>query len=107
MPITRRHGRPQPMTDEELITEIEHQRHLMTAVATGGPRLQEGNQLYVERRGRIAAELRRRNIDDPNPLGDPWEWYPRWSAGDLPGWASPSSPGSKAPPPQIYPAKAD
>ncbi len=88
MPITRRHGRPQPMTDEELITEIEHQRHLMTAVATGGPRIQEVNQLYVERRGRIAAELRRRNIDDPNPLGDLWEWYARWSAGDLPGWAS-------------------
>src|SRR5260370_20581496 len=84
MPITRRHGRPKPMTDEELITEIEHQRHLMTAVATGGPRIQEVNQLYVERRGRIAAEFRRRHIDDPNPLRDLWERDAPWSAGALP-----------------------
>src|SRR5260370_28201198 len=89
MPITRRHGRPQPMTDEELITEIEHQRHLMTAVATGGPPIQEGNQLYVEQRGRIAAELRRRNIDDPQPHRRLWEWYAPSAAGDTAARASP------------------
>jgi hypothetical protein len=76
------------MTDEELIEEVEHQRHLMIAVATGGPRIQEVNQLYVDRRARIAPELRRRNINDPNPLGDLWEWYGRWSAGDLTSWAA-------------------
>ena len=76
------------MTDAELIAEVENQRNLMIAVATGGPRIQEVNDEYIERRRRIATELRRRNIDDPNPHGDVWAWYGRWSAGDMPGWAS-------------------
>ncbi len=88
MPITRPHRHPQPMTDDELIAEVENQRNLMTAVATGGPRIQDVNEQYIERRSRIAAELRRRNIDDPNPHGDLWAWYGRWSAGDMPGWNS-------------------
>jgi len=75
------------MTDDEFIREIETQRGLMVAVATGGPRIQEVNQDYIERRKRIAAELRRRSLDDPNPHGDLWAWYGRWSGGDLPSWA--------------------
>ncbi|HYL84422.1 MAG TPA: hypothetical protein VE263_09315 [Candidatus Angelobacter sp.] len=88
MPITYRQKAPPPMTDDELIAEVENQRNLMIAVATGGPRIQDVNEQYIERRARIAAELRRRNIDDPNPHGDLWAWYGRWSAGDMPGWAS-------------------
>jgi len=49
-------------TDEELIAEVENQRNLVIAVATGGPRIDTVNPQYIERRARIAAELRRRNI---------------------------------------------
>ena len=35
-----------------------------------------------------AAELKRRGLEDPNPHGDLWAWYGRWSAGDMPSWAS-------------------
>lgn len=59
----------------------------MVAVATGGPRIQEVNYEYIERRDRIQRELRRRNLKDPNPHGDLWAWYGRWSAGDLGSWA--------------------
>ena len=76
------------MTDEEFINELEVQRGLMVSVATGGPRIQEVNQEYIERRERIAGELRRRGLDDPNPHFDLWTWYGRWSAGDMPTWAS-------------------
>jgi hypothetical protein len=76
------------MTDDELVGEIEAQRSLMVATATGGPRIQEVNQQYEQRRGRIATELRRRGVADPNPHGDLWAWYGRWSAGDMPSWAS-------------------
>lgn len=76
------------MTDNELVTEIEAQRSLMVAVATGGPRIQEVNPQYTARRARIAAELRRRGLEDPNPHGDLWDWYGRWSFGDMPSWAS-------------------
>lgn len=55
------------MTDEELIAEIEAQRGLMVAVATGGPRIQEANQQYLQRRDVISAELRTRSLEDPNP----------------------------------------
>jgi hypothetical protein len=76
------------MTDEELIGEVEAQRSLMVAVATGGPRIQQINDQYVVRRNRIATELRRRGIPDPNPHGDLWSWYGRWSVGDMPSWQS-------------------
>lgn len=76
------------MTDDELLKEIEAQRSLMVAVATGGPKIQEVNHQYTERRDRIQRELRSRNLTDPNPHGDLWAWYGRWSAGDLGSWAS-------------------
>ena len=76
------------MTDNELLAELEAQRSLMVAVATGGPRIQEVNHQYTERRDRITEELTARRIDDPNPYYDLWAWYGRWSAGDMPTWAS-------------------
>ncbi len=60
----------------------------MVAVATGGPRIQEVNQHYIERRDQITQELQTRRLDDPNPYHDLWAWYGRWSAGDMPTWAS-------------------
>ncbi len=76
------------MTDDELITEVETQRSLMIAVATGGPRIEEVNKQYTDRRKLIAAELRRRGFQDPNPHGDLWAWYGRWSSGDMQSWGS-------------------
>lgn len=76
------------MTDDELITEIEMQRGLMVAVSTGGPRIEEVNQQYINRRKLLAAELRLRKLQDPNPYGDLWAWYGQWSSGDLPSWGS-------------------
>ena len=75
------------MIDEELIREIEEQRSLMVAVATGGPKIQDVNRQYIRRRELIADELRRRGLKDPNPHGDLWSWYGRWSSGDMPSWA--------------------
>lgn len=76
------------VTDDELVSDIEAQRSLMAGVATGGPRIQEVNGQYLTRRERIAAELRRRGLEDPNPHGDLWAWYGRWSSGDMGSWAS-------------------
>jgi hypothetical protein len=76
------------MSDDELIAEIEAQRSLMIAVAIGGPRIEHVNAEYTRRRNRPATELRRRGLPDPNPHGDLWAWYGRWSAGDMPDWRS-------------------
>jgi hypothetical protein len=40
-----------------LITEIEAQKALMISVATGGPRIKEVNEDYVNRRSSIKMEL--------------------------------------------------
>lgn len=76
------------MSDEELVKEIEAQRSLMIAVATGGPRIQSVNQEYEQRRLRIEAALEERGLRDPNPYTDLWAWYGKWSSGDLPGYQS-------------------
>lgn len=75
------------MTLEELRTAVEQQKALMIAVATGGPRIDDRQNEYRNRRREIAAELRRRGLVDPNPHGDLWAWYGHWSA-NLPGYAS-------------------
>jgi len=76
------------MTDDELLSLLEQQRGLMVAVATGGPKIQSVNDQYVQRRDEIVEELRARGLSDPNPHGDLWAWYGRWSSGDLGSWAS-------------------
>jgi len=83
-----------PQTEEQfpqeaqLIAEIESQKDLMIAVATGGPRIQEKNQEYRERRSTIKVQLAKQSLDDPNPYPDLWAWYGRWSSGDLPSYQS-------------------
>lgn len=76
------------MTDDELAEEFEAQQSLMSAVSTGGPRIQDRNREYTERRARLMEELRRRGLTDPNPHNDLWAWYGRWSKGDLPTYQS-------------------
>ena len=72
----------------ELLQEIAAQKSLMIAVSTGGPRIQEKDQEYQERRSRIKTYLLKRNMDDPNPYPDLWAWYGKWSSGDLPTYQS-------------------
>jgi hypothetical protein len=76
------------LTDEALIEQLEAQRSLMVAVATGGPRIQDVNDEYRERRSRIQQALNERRLEDSNPYHDLWRWYGKWSSGDLPTYNS-------------------
>jgi len=80
--LSTREGRAQ------LIAEIEAQRNLMTAVATGGPRIDSANGEYKERQQRIQDALSELGLRDPNPYSDLWSWYGKWSSGDLPTYQS-------------------
>ena len=51
----------------------------MTAVATGGPRIEDAQEDDRARRQQIREALRRAGLEDPNPHGDLWEWYGYWS----------------------------
>jgi len=46
------------------------------------------NQEYQERRRKIRSSLTRMRIKDPNPFSDLWDWYGKWSSGDLPSYQS-------------------
>lgn len=69
---------------QSLLQEIELQKSLMIAVATGGPRIQDVNHEYVQRRLKIKEQIENIGMNDPNPYSDLWAWYGRWSSGDLP-----------------------
>ena len=71
-----------------LSREVEAQRNLMVSVSTGGQRIESVNQEYIERRDRIKQTLAALNIEDPNPYTDLWDWYGKWSSGELPSYQS-------------------
>ncbi len=76
------------MPDQELIQLIEKLKNTMASVSTGGQRIQDINSAYQETYNKVDIELRNRNLDNPNPYSDLWEWYGRWSSGDLPTYQS-------------------
>jgi len=84
---------PNSLDDEvgehiKLLLEIEAQKNLMISVATGGPRINSVNDDYRERDHRIEEDLRVLNFRNPNPYGDLWDWYGKWSSGDIPTYKS-------------------
>ena len=76
------------MTDDELISGLENIQNTMIAVATGGPRIADTNEQYQRLFATVAAELGRRHINNPITYGSLWDWYGRWSSGDLPSYQS-------------------
>ena len=76
------------VTDEELIGVLEELRGTMIAVATGGPRIADVNERYQQVFAALETELAERDIDNPIRYRDLWDWYGRWSTGDLPSYQS-------------------
>ena len=60
----------------------------MVAVSTGGPRIDSVNSDYQRDYSEVDVELRQRDIGNPNPYSDLWQWYGRWTSGDLPSYQS-------------------
>ena len=80
--------RKKTMTEQELIQLIEKLRNTMVSVSTGGQRIQSANTGHQSTYNEVDDELRRRGLENPNPYADLWEWYGRWSSGDLPTYQS-------------------
>lgn len=70
---------------EEIVREIEAQRDLMIAVATGGPRLADVDEQYKARQAHIRGLLRPLGFRDPNEFESLWDWYKKWRA-DIGGY---------------------
>jgi hypothetical protein len=72
------------LSDADLLEELDAERMMMVSVSTGqGPRINEVNEEYTQRREHLKTALRMRGIADPNPYPDLWAWYHKWSSGDL------------------------
>ncbi len=88
-PLKMQENRPISKTKiKAAIREIELQKALMISVSTGGPRIQNVNDEYKERKLGILSILSEIGLEDPNPFGDLWNWYGRWSDGSLPTYQS-------------------
>jgi hypothetical protein len=74
---------PDLSTVGALLDELERQAALLTAVATGGPRLQDVQREYQARRRRLINALRRRGLEYPFPWQDLWQWYGHWTGTGL------------------------
>ncbi len=71
-----------------MIGVLEELRGTMIAVATGGPRIADVNERYQQAFAALETELAERDIDNPIRYRDLWDWYGRWSTGDLPSYQS-------------------
>jgi hypothetical protein len=55
----------------------------MIGVATGGPRIQAVQRDFAQLFDEVTGELSQREIKNALPYRDLWEWYGRWSSGDM------------------------
>jgi hypothetical protein len=76
------------MNDAELLAALDRIKGIMIAVATGGPRIKEVQAEFTQLYNDVATELTSRRLPNPLPYRDLWEWYGRWSGGELPSWQS-------------------
>lgn len=76
------------MNNPELIEGLNRMRDLMVSVSTGGSRIQEVDEQYQRTYAKILAALAVRKITNPITYGNLWDWYGRWSSGDLPSYQS-------------------
>jgi hypothetical protein len=81
-------GKAYLIDSDELIKNLDMQQSLMISVATNGPKIQSVNKDYQDRLELISEGLSERNIKNPNPYSDLWEWYGKWSDGSLPSYQS-------------------
>lgn len=72
----------------DLLRILERMRGMMVAVSTGGPRIDDINDEYRELYSRSTDMLTEIGIENPVPFPDLWDWYGRWSSGDLPSYQS-------------------
>ncbi|MES1181270.1 MAG: hypothetical protein ABUL44_00590, partial [Flavobacterium sp.] len=69
---------------DELIGEINYLKDTMISVSTGGQQIQDVNVEYQKRYNKVNTALKRLTFENPNTFNDLWQWYARWSSGEMP-----------------------
>jgi hypothetical protein len=81
-------GKVYKISHEDLVRLLENQKTVLVSVSTGGARIQDVNADYQSNLVDISEALRERELRNPNPFKDLWEWYGKWSDGSLPTYQS-------------------
>ena len=77
------------LADEvSLLSSLDQLRDMMISVSTGGPRIEAVNPRYKETYSYLTERLEEIGLSNPNPYADLWDWYGKWSSGDLPTYRS-------------------
>lgn len=76
------------MDNTEIVSKIDKMRNILISVSTAGARIQQVNDSYIELYQEITTALDERKIQNPNPYSNLWDWYGKWSSGDLPTYQS-------------------
>jgi len=76
------------MNDVELLAALDRLKSTMISVSTGGAKIQDVNDAFLISFDAVDQQLRSRGIENPLPYSDLWDWYGRWSSGDLPTYQS-------------------
>lgn len=76
------------MNNAELLQVLEKMKNLLIAVSTDGPRIDSVDGRYQDLFAAVSEGLVERNIVNPIPFPGLWDWYGRWSSGDLPSYQS-------------------
>ena len=77
-----------PDNPDDLLQKLDRLRNIMVDVSTGGPRIDELKNEYREIHLRLTRGLEQWGIQNPIPYRELWDWYGKWSRGDLPTYQS-------------------
>ncbi|CAM3819547.1 hypothetical protein FLGE108171_15775 [Flavobacterium gelidilacus] len=69
---------------DQLITELNYLKDTLISVSTGNQQIQNINDEYIKRSKIVDNVLKKLSIENPNPFKDLWQWYGRWSSGEMP-----------------------
>ncbi len=67
-------------SQQKLIEDLNYLKNIMISVSTGGQRIQDVNDNYIAILSNVSKALNQLGLKHPNPFGDLWEWYAKWSS---------------------------
>ena len=72
----------------QALQQLDRIQNILIAVSTGGPRIQSVSHDYYDRYSLFTERLETLGLQNPIPYSDLWDWYGKWSSGDLPTYQS-------------------
>ena len=77
-----------PQEADRLLQNVTYIRNIMVDVSTEGRAINDVNPEFKEAYAQLTARLKANGLQNPVPYSDLWEWYGKWSSGDLPTYRS-------------------